>query len=135
MEVDFTPLHPGTIASIPSEGRSIGPAKAAYDPLGLPLIEGQCAHVEVDLAGCVLGRCLDDADRHGINGWLCYDHAKLLYRFRPTITRAARLGLDAEVIDGIIKTDARAIARGTRVPMRFGRVKITYLEPSLEEQS
>ena len=116
----FIPLAPGTIADLFSRKRN-PPSQKVYDPLGLPRISTQCAHVNVldkpeggyDYIGCT-----DDADLTGRHGWLCQKHANslgLLVR-RQTSYR----NKDQEIVESILATEARAFRDGTREIIHVG---------------
>lgn len=127
----FTPLHKGTIwrmfEFVPS------PARRGYDPLGFPTVKEQCVHIEVHNEELSEGtettfkRCMNNATKLGSNGWLCDRHNWSVLQARVQSNPAPR-DYDQEVVEGIIKSETRALNGVERETIKIGRTTIQLVK-------
>ena len=121
----LTLLPTGTIRTI-FRGPVTLPKKS-FNPLSIPDDPRQCVHVwlEEEIGGLTCHRCTADAIiKDGLShGFLCANH-----QWPRAIVKPPYRDYDQEVVDGIIRHEARALAGAERV-----QVKVA--EPYLERES
>ena len=91
-------------------------------PFDLPDNYYQCAHVEVEelAEGINYRRCQSDTDSTSRCGFLCREHQYIL---NPRVVRPGPLTpdqIDDQVIEGIIKSEARILAKTARTKIHLG---------------
>ena len=117
-------LYKGTIARLFRTHSAIGKVTG---PLDLPSNNSQCVHLATEWLseGAEMTRCTNVSDRESQCGYLCREHQNTpAPRFIP------RRDLDFEIVDGIIKTEKRALEGATRERVRLTTkgAYITYLK-------
>lgn len=121
-QAELTVFHLGTIRNLFSRG-AVAPQRKLHDPLGLPEVPKQCIHVEEHYDSQTderFGvRCLSNVPDFAVgrHGWLCGIHTDLQsqeWSRAHTSDRAFR-DRDTEIVESIIKTDARIIKSSGRV--------------------
>jgi hypothetical protein len=129
-------LPPGTVNDMFRKRNIPVRMREPIDPLSLPSVPTQCAHVFTEYnpdSPVTHMRCVDDADPTLRHGWLCRDHATDLdVWFRPRLTLTptlkSRETVDVEVVESILALERKVIASGTRVVVRIGaQTRITFL--------